>query len=34
VVCSKCDKPSRVGIRLEGDKKVRFCKSCEARIDA
>jgi large subunit ribosomal protein L24 len=34
VVCAKCDKPSRVGIRVEGDKKVRFCKSCEARIDA
>jgi large subunit ribosomal protein L24 len=34
VVCSKCDRPSRVGIRMEGDKKVRFCKACEARIDA
>ena len=34
VVCAKCDRPSRVGIRLEGGKKVRFCKSCEARIDA
>lgn len=34
LVCAKCDKPSRVGIRVEGDKKVRFCKSCEARIDA
>jgi len=34
VVCSKCDRPSRVGIRVEGDRKVRFCKSCEAKIDA
>ena len=33
VVCSKCDKPSRMGIRVVGDKKVRFCKACEAQID-
>jgi len=32
VVCAKCDRPSRVGIRVEGDKKVRFCKACEATI--
>jgi len=34
VVCSKCDRPVRLGIRLEGEKKVRYCKACEARIDA
>jgi len=34
VVCGKCDRPVRVGIRAEGEKKVRFCRSCEARIDA
>jgi large subunit ribosomal protein L24 len=34
VVCTKCDRPVRVGFRVEGDKKVRFCKACEARIDA
>jgi len=33
VVCPKCDAPTRVGIRLDGDKAVRFCKKCEAGID-
>lgn len=33
VVCPKCDKPSRLGIRLDGEKKKRFCKNCEAVID-
>ena len=33
LVCPKCDKPSRVGIRVEGEKKTRFCKNCEANID-
>ncbi len=33
VVCAKCDKPTRVGIRADGDKKKRFCKSCDALID-
>lgn len=33
VVCPKCDAPTRLGIRLEGDKAVRFCKKCETAID-
>jgi large subunit ribosomal protein L24 len=33
VVCKKCDAPTRVGIRVNGDKKVRFCKKCDANID-
>lgn len=33
VVCGKCDKPTRVGIRVDGEKKVRFCKACDATID-
>jgi len=33
VVCGKCDKPTRVGIRVDGDKKKRFCKQCDATID-
>ncbi|XXF80943.1 50S ribosomal protein L24 [Myxococcaceae bacterium GXIMD 01537] len=33
VVCAKCDKPTRVGIRAEGEKKQRFCKNCDALID-
>lgn len=33
LVCPKCDKASRVGTRMEGDKKKRFCKKCDAAID-
>ncbi|MGA9522400.1 MAG: 50S ribosomal protein L24 [Myxococcaceae bacterium] len=33
VVCPKCDKPARVGIRVEGETKKRFCKKCDAVID-
>ena len=31
LVCPKCG-PSRVGYRLEGDKKVRVCKKCDEVI--
>jgi large subunit ribosomal protein L24 len=33
VVCAKCDKATRVGIRTDGEKKKRFCKNCDALID-
>ena len=33
LVCPKCDKPTRVGIRRDGEKKTRFCKKCDATID-
>ncbi|MFY0522177.1 50S ribosomal protein L24 [Archangium gephyra] len=33
VVCAKCNTPTRVGIRADGDKKKRFCKNCDALID-
>jgi large subunit ribosomal protein L24 len=38
VVCPKCDKPNRMGIRsLEKEegkvKKVRFCKGCEEALE-
>lgn len=33
LVCPKCDKATRVGLRTEGEKKKRFCKACEATID-
>ncbi len=33
LVCPKCDKPTRVGIRSEGEKKQRFCKNCDGAID-
>ncbi len=28
VVCSKCNKPARVGYKMEKDSKVRVCKRC------
>jgi len=30
IVCSGCSKPTRVGHKTEGDKKVRACKKCNA----
>ena len=33
IVCPKCDTPARVGIRVEGDTKKRFCKKCDVVID-
>ncbi|MBU5436249.1 50S ribosomal protein L24 [Pseudoflavonifractor sp. MSJ-37] len=31
-VCPKCNKPTRIGHKIEGDKKVRICKKCGAEI--
>ena len=33
LVCPKCDKAARVGIKADGDSKKRFCKACDALID-
>lgn len=33
LVCPSCDKPTRVGIKTEGEKKVRVCKQCDKAID-
>lgn len=33
LVCKKCDAPRRVGVRLEGDKRKRFCRKCGTPID-
>ena len=33
LVCTKCNKPSRVSKKEEGDKKVRRCKSCDTALD-
>lgn len=33
LVCPKCDKATRVGIREVKEKKSRFCKKCDAAID-
>ncbi len=32
VVCPSCG-PSRIGHRMEGDRRVRICKRCEASLD-
>jgi large subunit ribosomal protein L24 len=31
-VCKKCTQQTRIGIKLVGDKKVRFCKKCGQEI--
>jgi len=34
LICSKCDKPTRVGLRfLDDGKKARTCRSCNELID-
>lgn len=32
LICSKCGKPTRVGHKIEADKKVRVCKKCKEVI--
>ncbi len=32
IVCKTCGKPTRVGHRIEGDKKLRICRKCEAEL--
>jgi large subunit ribosomal protein L24 len=32
LVCRSCDKPTRVGYRLEGENKIRICKKCESEV--
>jgi large subunit ribosomal protein L24 len=33
LVCPKCGQPTRVGNSVQGDKKSRICKKCNALID-
>lgn len=33
VICSSCDKRTRVGFRMREDGKTRFCKKCDADLD-
>ena len=33
LVCPKCEKKTRVGIKMEGKKKSRMCKKCKEIID-
>ena len=32
VVCSKCNKPVKVGYKIEKDSKVRVCRKCGAEL--
>jgi large subunit ribosomal protein L24 len=33
LVCPSCNRPVRVGVRMEGDDKVRYCKQCNVQVD-
>jgi large subunit ribosomal protein L24 len=33
LVCPSCGQPARVGVRKEGDEKVRYCKKCNVQVD-
>jgi len=32
LICPVCNKPTRLGFRIEGGRKVRYCKKCSASI--
>ena len=32
LVCTSCKNPTRIGYRIEGATKVRYCKKCKATI--
>ncbi len=32
LVCPKCKKMTRVGVRIEGEQKSRFCRKCKKNI--
>ncbi len=32
LICPKCNKPTRIGYRIEKKKKFRICKKCESKI--
>src|SRR5947207_9875713 len=33
IVCNDCGERTRVGMKLEADRKVRICRKCEAVLD-
>lgn len=33
IVCSKCNKVTRIGFQLSNEKKMRYCKKCKELID-
>ncbi|MDO8494993.1 MAG: 50S ribosomal protein L24 [bacterium] len=32
LICKSCGKPTRVGFKVDGDKKERICRKCSATI--
>lgn len=32
VVCPHCNKPTRLGFKVEGNKKQRICKKCQTQL--
>ncbi len=32
LICPNCSKPTKVGYRIEGEEKFRFCKKCQSKI--
>ena len=32
LICPKCSKATRVGYRIDGNKKFRICKKCKSEI--
>ena len=32
LICASCKEPTRVGSRMDGARKVRYCKKCKAKI--
>ncbi len=32
IICGSCDRSVRVGFKIDNDKKVRYCKKCEALL--
>ncbi len=32
LICSSCNKPTRVGYKIEGKKKTRICKKCGKEV--
>ena len=32
LVCKSCDKPTRLGYKIDGDNKVRICKKCKSEV--
>ena len=32
LICSKCNKPTRIGYQIEGKRKVRVCKKCKGFV--